>query len=57
MPLPNIGLGLPQIVQMGNGYASQALIFCFTEKLIRALTEFLGKNIRTLFDSSARAIA
>jgi hypothetical protein len=27
---------------MGNGYASQALIFCFTEKLIRALTEFLG---------------
>jgi hypothetical protein len=24
------------------GYASQALIFCFTEKLIRALTEFLG---------------
>jgi transposase InsO family protein len=34
MPLPNIGLGLPQIVQMGNGYTSQALIFCFTEKLI-----------------------
>jgi hypothetical protein len=42
MPLSTIGLGLPQIVQMGNRDASQALIFGFIENVISALTELFG---------------